>query len=178
MVLLLQPTKTMKPIPLPLPLQEELHKFFEYEEGNLYWKFKPNRRIKIGSKAGYLHSTGYVHLRINSVSYKMHRIIWAYHYGAIPSNLQIDHIDGDRVNNTIGNLRLATQSQNKSNNKRAYRNSKSNILGVYWVTRDKKWSTEIRLNGKTIRLGYFVNQKDAIAARKTAELQYFGEFAP
>ena len=108
----------------------------------------------------------------------MHRIIWAYHYGAIPSNLQIDHIDGDRVNNTIGNLRLATHSQNKSNNKRAYRNSKSNILGVYWATRDKKWSAEIKLNGKTIRLGYFVNQEDAIAARKTAELQYFAEFAP
>ena len=168
----------MKPIPLPLPSQEELHKFFEYKEGNLYWKFKPNRRIKIGSKAGCLHSTGYVHLRINSVPYKMHRIIWAYHYGAIPSNLQIDHIDGNKLNNIIKNLRLATHSQNNSNNKRARRDSTSNILGVYWHKTRSKWTAQINSNKKKIHLGLFVNQEDAIAARKAAELQYFGEFAP
>jgi hypothetical protein len=168
----------MKPILLPLPSQEELYKFFEYKEGNLYWKIKPNRRIKIGNKAGHLNSEGYVYLCINSVQYRMHRIIWAYHYGAIPNNLQIDHIDGNRTNNIIENLRLATNSQNSNNRKRANCNSKSNILGVYWATRERKWIAEIKPNGKVIRLGYFVNQKDAIAARKTAELQYFTEFAP
>ena len=162
----------------PLPSQEELHRLFEYKEGNLYWKIKPNRRIKIGNKAGSLHGTGYVHLKINTVEYRMHRIIWAYHYGAIPSNLQIDHIDGDKVNNTIKNLRLATHGQNQSNNKRAYRNSRSSILGVYWHKRDRKWSAEIKTNSKSIYLGCFANQEDAIAARKAAELQYFAEFAP
>ena len=165
-------------IPLPLPSQEELHRLFEYREGNLYWKIRPAKNVKIGNKAGYSSSKNYVSLSINSVQYKMHRIIWVYHYGAIPNILQIDHIDGNRVNNIIENLRLATNSQNSSNKKRANRNSKSNILGVHWHKRDRRWHAHIRINYKTIHLGYFVSQEDAIAARKAAELQYFGEFAP
>ena len=176
MVLLLQPTKTMI-TSKPLPSQEQLHRLLEYREGDLYWKVKTARRIKIGDKAGCLDGNGYACLRINSVRYRMHRIIWAYHYDAIPSNLQIDHIDGDKLNNIIENLRLATQSQNNSNNKRAYRNSKSNVLGVFWSKRLSRWVAHITFKRK-IHLGCFVSQEDAIAARKAAELQYFSEFAP
>ena len=162
----------------PLPSQEELRRLFKYREGNLYWKIKPAKRIKIGNKAGCLHHTGYSVVITNNVHYQMHRIIWVYHYGAIPSNLQIDHIDGDKANNMIENLRLATPSQNQSNNKRAYRNSRSSILGVHWHKANSKWHAQIRINYKKIHLGFFVNQEDAIAARKAAELQYFAEFAP
>ena len=177
MVRLLQPTETMKTIK-PLPSQEELHRLFEYKEGNLYWKIKPRNSTRIGTKAGSLDSKGYVALKLNNSRYRMHRIIWAYHYSAIPNNLQIDHIDGNKTNNMIENLRLATNSQNKSNNKRVYCNSKSNILGVHWSKIKRKWVSQICKNKKPIHLGYFVNQEDAIAARKTAELQYFAEFAP
>jgi hypothetical protein len=166
--------KTIK----PLPSQEELHKFFEYKEGNLYWKIKPRNNAKIGDKVGSLDSKGYIVLKLNNLIYKMHRIIWVYHYDTIPSNLQIDHIDGDKANNTIENLRLATNSQNNFNNKSAFRNSKSNILGVCWSKAKRKWVSQIRKNNKTIHLGVFANQEDAIVARKAAELQYFAEFAP
>ena len=161
----------------PLPLQEELHRLFEYKEGNLYWRIKPAKRIKIGNKAGCLHHTGYSVVITNNVHYQMHRIIWVYHYGAISSNLQIDHIDGNKANNIIENLRLATHAQNNSNNKRAFRNSKSNILGVSWAKQRSKWMVYIGSNNKTIYLGLFANQENAIAVRKAAELQYFGEFA-
>ena len=176
MVLLLQPTKTMKP--KPLPSQEELHELFEYREGNLYWKIKPRNSAKIGDKAGSLSSNGYIVLKLNNLPYKMHRIIWVYHYDTISNNLQIDHIDGDKANNTIENLRLATNSQNNFNNKSAYRNSKSNILGVCWSKTKRKWVSQICKNNKSIHLGLFANQEDAIVARKAAEIQYFGEFAP
>jgi len=166
--------KTIK----PLPSQEELHKFFEYKEGNLYWKTKAARCIKIGDEVGYLGIDGYVVLTLNKLKYKMHRIIWVYHYHTISSNLQIDHIDGNKANNSIENLRLATSSQNKANSKRAYANSKSNILGVFWCKKRNKWRARITKNNKKIHLGYFLNQDDAIAARKAGELQYFGEFAP
>lgn len=164
--------------PKPLPSQQELHKFFKYKEGCLYWKIKPRNSAKIGDKVGYLDSKGYVILKLNNLPYKMHRIIWVYHYDTISSNLQIDHIDGNKANNMIENLRLATNSQNNFNNKRAYGNSKSNILGVHWCKTKRKWVSQICKNKKPIHLGYFVNQEDAIAARKTAELQYFAEFAP
>jgi len=166
--------KTIK----PLPSQEELHKLFEYKEGNLYWEIKPRNGIRIGDKAGSLNAKGYITLRLNNSLYKMHRIIWVYHYGAIFNNLQIDHIDGDKANNIIENLRLATCSQNNCNNKNAYRNSKSNILGVSWSKTKRKWVSQICKNNKPIFLGYFLNQEDAITARKAAELQYFAEFAP
>jgi HNH endonuclease/AP2 domain len=166
--------KTIK----PLPSQKELHKLFEYKEGHLYWKIKPRNSAKIGDKVGGLNSKGYITLRLNNSQYKMHRIIWVYHYNTIFNNLQIDHIDGDKTNNTIENLRLATNSQNNFNNKSAYCNSKSNILGVFWSKTRKKWVSQICKNNKRMHLGYFLNQEDAIAARKAAELQYFAEFAP
>jgi hypothetical protein len=134
--------------------------------------------MKIGDKAGNLRSDGYMQLKIYSVNYFMHRIIWAYYYSVIPNNLEIDHIDGNKANNMIENLRLATRSQNNSNNKRAHRNSKSNILGVHWHKARSKWVALIGKNNKDFHLGYFVNQEDAIAARKAAELQHFGEFTP
>jgi hypothetical protein len=176
MVCLLQSTKAMK-IPLPLPSQEELHKLFEYKEGNLYWRIGLSNYAKNGRKAGTFSPKDYMRIQINYAKYYAHRIIWCYHFGPIADKLQIDHIDGDKTNNMIENLRLATNGQNKSNNKRAYRNSKSNILGVYWFKKTNKWAAGIRINNKRIHLGYFANQEDAIAIRKAAELQYFGEFA-
>ena len=176
MVLLLQPTETMKLI--PLPSQEDLCRLFEYREGNLYWRTKPSNYAKIGKKAGTLFPNGYMRIQINHAKYYAHRIIWCYHFGPIADKLQIDHIDGNKTNNMIENLRLATHGQNQSNNKRAFCNSKTNILGVSWFERTNKWLVQITKNNKKIHLGYFVNQEDAIAARKAAELQYFAEFAP
>jgi HNH endonuclease/AP2 domain len=161
-----------------LPSQEELHRLFEYRKGNLYRKIKPRNSAKIGDKAGYLNAKGYIILTLNNFKYYMHRIIWCYHFGLILNQLQIDHIDGNKANNMIENLRLATNSQNGSNKKRAHCNSKSNILGVSWSKARNKWKAQIKKNNKDFHLGYFLNQEDAIAARKAAELQYFAEFAP
>ena len=97
---------------LLLPSQEELHELFEYKEGNLYWKIKPRNSAKIGDKVGSLDSKGYVVLKLNNLPYKMHRIIWAYHYDTISSNLQIDHIDGNKENNHISNLELVSHAEN------------------------------------------------------------------
>jgi len=161
-----------------LPSQEELHRFFNYKEGYLYRKIQTSSNAKINDKAGYLHPSGYLLVSINCQKYPVHRIIWCYHFGSIPSKLEIDHIDGNKKNNMIENLRLATHSQNKSNNKRAQRNSKSNILGVSWCKISSKWRATIQINSKQKHLGVFANQEDAVAARRAAELQYFAEFAP
>ena len=163
---------------IPLPSQEDLCRLFEYREGNLYWRIRLSNYAKIGEKAGSLCPRGYMRIQINHKKYFAHRIIWCYHFGPIADKLQIDHIDGNKTNNMIENLRLATHGQNKCNNKRAFCNSKTNILGVNWFEKTNKWKVAIRKNHKKIHLGYFVNQEDAIAARKAAELQYFGEFAP
>ena len=165
-------------ITIPIPLQEELHRLFEYREGNLYRKIQVSSNARIGANAGQNSGNGYRQVTVNCIKYYMHRIIWIYHYGAIPNKLEIDHIDGNRTNNIIENLRLATSAQNKMNHKRALPSSRSNILGVRWCKARNKWKAAIQNNRKSIHLGSFANQEDAIAARKAAELQYFGEFAP
>jgi hypothetical protein len=89
-----------------------------------------------------------------------------------------DHINHDTLDNTDDNLRKATRSQNTIN-RRVFSNNKSGHPGVCWHSRDKEWSVYINVNGRRLSLGTFPStQKDqAIAARKAAEEQYFGEFA-
>lgn len=81
-----------------------------------------------------------------------HRLAWYLYYGKLPDNC-IDHIDGDKTNNKIENLRDITNQQNQWNKKTA--------KGYFWNKRNKKFMSCIRLNGKTIHLGYFDNEQDA-----------------
>lgn len=93
---------------------------------------------------------------------QMHRII----LGKIPLGKEVDHIDGDGLNNQRKNLRLVTISENAMN-KGQYSNNKSGYKGVCWNKREKKWSATAKLpNKKQKNLGDFKNIEDAIKARK------------
>jgi hypothetical protein len=102
----------------PIPPAKELHKFFEYQDGYLYWKVSWHKKALKGipKRAGYLsRHTGYRGVTLNGVSYAEHRVIWRMHNprGVMP--LLLDHIDGDRTNNKITNLRKVTASENGNN---------------------------------------------------------------
>jgi ribosomal protein S18 acetylase RimI-like enzyme len=88
----------------------------------------------------------------------------------------VDHKDRNTLNNRKDNLRFVDSSLNKFNTDITRRNN-SGIIGVHWRTRGNwgRWVAEINKNNKTIFLGYFKNKEDAKAARKKAELKYFGE---
>ena len=88
---------------------------FEYRDGNLYWKAKtaPTARIKIGDKVGTLDAYGYVILRAYGVAKKVHRVIWEMFNGAIPKDMEIDHINNNRSDNRIENLQLLTYIKNQ-----------------------------------------------------------------
>lgn len=77
------------------------------------------------------------------------------------TNLVVDHIDSDKTNNNIENLQLLTQRQNVSKDRT---NKYSKLTGVTWHKRDKKWSSSIKINGKSIHLGYFDSEQDAALA--------------
>ena len=87
----------------------------------------------------------------------------------------VDHIDHDRKNNNISNLRWATNIEN-SQNKSIQSNNKSGVVGVSFHKNNKKWAAHIRLNGVLIHLGSFSNKEDAITARANAEILHFAEF--
>lgn len=110
-----------------LPSRKLLRMLFTYDidTGKLYWKVSTNNRVKVGDEVGTPHKTkygetGYRQVSVQGNIFLVHRIIWKMMIGRIPDGMEIDHIDRDRTNNTINNLRLVTrqeQMQNVSNTK-------------------------------------------------------------
>ena len=101
----------------------------------------------------------------------MHRLIHP-----VAAGLNIDHRDGNGLNNRRANLRAATAQQN-ARNKGVHYNSKTGYAGVRWDPYRQRWWTDIRVDGKIVFLGRFICFKRAVSARKSAETKYFGEFA-
>ena len=91
-------------------------------------------------------------------------------------DVYVDHTDGDGLNNTRENLRIATNSQNQMN--RAVRGGgTSKFKGVTWHTARSKWAAQIHVNKKHIHLGLFTNEEEAARAYDRAAIEQFGEFA-
>jgi hypothetical protein len=107
---------------------------------------------------------------IDGVKHQSHRLAWLYVYGKHPKR-QIDHIDGDGLNNRINNLRDVTCRENLKNS-RLRSNNTSGVSGVYFHKPSGKWQALIFTNSGRKYLGTFVDIKDAIAAREGAEIEH------
>jgi hypothetical protein len=148
---------------------------FECFEGKLRWKVQPSVTIKIGGVVGSIGSTGYLQVRYRGKYYKVHRLIWMYHFGEIPEGLVVDHVDTDRLNNAITNLRLATVRQNTRNSKK-HKTLTSVYKGVYWSAGHNAWRACIKVEGHTKVLGRFDTEIAAYAAYCIAAKDLHGEF--
>jgi hypothetical protein len=156
-------------------MEFELHGAkFNYEYGNVYqcyhlkkgdvWK---ERKLSINNK-GYK----FCQFMINKKRYTilLHRLVYWLHnphwdiFDSSIKNNSIDHIDGDRQNNNIENLRVVTNQENHWNRK--------NAKGYTWSKRDNKWESKITLNAKHIYLGIFDNEEDARNAYLDAKEKY------
>ncbi len=93
-----------------------------------------------------------------------------------PKGKRVDHKNGDKLDNRRENLRICTHAENIRNRPIKNKNNTSGQPGV-WLHKCGKWVGEIKVNGKKITLGLFVEKQDAIAARLTAEVVHFGAFA-
>jgi hypothetical protein len=155
--------------------QKDVQECFDYKDGVLYWKIKTANRVKVGSPAGSMDpSTGYHKIHVYKKFHKTHRVIFLYHYGYIPDF--IDHIDGDKLNNKIENLRAATKSQNCMNQKISTRNT-SGMKGVMWHKRDKKWVVQLRVNSKSHSFGYYDDKELAELVALEATNKFHKEFS-
>ncbi len=151
--------------------QKRLKELFDYnpEKGEMIRKVITTNCVKTGEITGKANSHGYQRIQVDGVLYGLHRIVWRYFYGEIPT--EIDHIDGNRSNNKIKNLRNVTHKENGKNLCISKAN-KSGVTGVHFSKRDGKWLANIMAGGKTIHLGVYKNKSDAIAARKEGEAKH------
>jgi hypothetical protein len=145
------------------------------QETGLFMWIKRGCGRRIGKSAGCRRPDGYYYVSINTVTYLAHKLAWFYIHGEWPP-LDVDHIDGNPSNNRLSNLRLATKKQNMANCKR-FSTNKSGYKGVSWKADEAKWQAQIRVDGKTIALGRFVDPKKAHDAYCKAALEHLGEFA-
>jgi hypothetical protein len=159
--------------PIPLPPQKKLQELFDYRDGELYWKERINVSIDLSKPAGDIDTKGYRRIQIEGKRYRAHRLIWKYHYGKDPKEF-IDHIDGNKTNNNIENLREATNQQNGFNRGP----QKNNKLGIKGVKKYRnKYKATIVINGKEKYLGMFFTIEEARLVREEAEKKIFKEFS-
>lgn len=167
-----------------LPSQEVLRQLLRYEPetGKLFWRERPTElfespriakrwnSIYAGTEAfTTLHATGYVEGRIFGLRYKAHRVIWKLVYGTDP--YEIDHINGQRAFNALANLREVNRQENSRNRALCSTNT-SGVTGVFFHTAASKWVAKIGVGFDHVHLGTFDKFDDAVAARRTAEIEH------
>ena len=156
--------------------QQTLKEFLDYcpETGVFTWRKRAAMCTKIGVIAGNRNQHGYIRIRFLRHGWMAHRLAWLFVHGEMPTD-QIDHIDGDKANNRIINLRQATGSENLRNIKRLPRN-KSGFKGVVWHVLNKKWMAACRMNGKKVHLGYYKDPEEASRVYLEFAKKCHGEF--
>lgn len=115
---------------------------------------------------------GYVYAHNNDTTVSMHRLVIN-----CPSDMVVDHINGNKLDNRKSNLRVCTIAENVRHRVSSSNNDSGN-LGVFFDKRINKWCSKLFYNGKNYYLGSFETKEQAIDARRHAEIKYFGEFAP
>lgn len=130
--------------------------------GEFKWK-KKRRGVKTGIALGTDNGFGYKRITVLGRSYYAHRLAWFYCYGEWPAG-EIDHIDGNKANNTIANLRDVSAQGNAQNKLKAQKNNASSLLGVSWHKKASKWQAHICVYKTRKYLGLFDSVEEAHAA--------------
>ena len=132
----------------------KLTDWFDYQNGQLIWK-KTNRKGKV---VGSLHPTGYLQCQWRGCLWQVHRLVWAWHGNELTDGMEIDHINRDRTDNRIENLRQVTRSENNANRKAVHVN--------YCKGKWKAYTSRCGNNGKQIHLGSFNTKQEALQAAR------------
>lgn len=172
-----------------LPSSELLRQLLRYEPetGKLYWKMRPREMFvrdmswrtwntKNAGKEAFtaISAQGYRAGAVNGRMFAAHRVIFAMHYGFWPTEC-VDHIDRDKSNNRIANLRAASYSEN-SRNRGKQANNTSGRKGVFWDKKLRRWLASIKHHQKQRNLGYYDDKESAYLAYKSAAEKLHGEF--
>jgi len=163
----------MQPLKI-LWIHEQL--YADFDQGKVYWKInKRGPGAKVGKEAGTVRDDGYYQIKINGRFVRRSHVIWGLKYGQFPVE-ELDHIDRNPSNDSIHNLREATSSENKANQK-LQSNNKCGLKGVYLRKDNQKWTAQICSKGVRRTLGLFSSKEQAYEAYREYAIKLHGEFA-
>lgn len=147
---------------MPMPTQERLRELLDYdkETGVFRWKVARGGRAQAGAVAGSVKPIGYSMIFIDSVSWFAHRLAWVYVHGTEPVG-EIDHIDGNSLNNAIANLRDVPPCINKQNVRESSPKRRNGRLLGAFKSAGGRWRAQIVLNGKSKHLGCYATEEEA-----------------
>lgn len=145
------------------------------EDGLFRWRVAKGNRAAAGRVAGSVGVYGYRTIRIDQRDYRAARLAWFYATGRWPATF-IDHINGDRLDDRLSNLREASRAQNSANAKTKNRKHDA-PKGAHFHAASGRWTSSIQTNKKTIYLGCFATKEQAAEAYACAAKQHHSEFA-
>lgn len=158
-------------MPATYPSKDRAIELFDYNKGGfLIRKLRLSNSARVGARAGVNNGNGYSRVWADGSFVYVHRLVWIFHNGDIPAGSEIDHINGDRQDNRIENLRLATRAENRQNAGRQSNNS-SGLTGVYKPKGYGKWIAKIKKGGKTKHIGVYETKEEAAAAYAKAKAE-------
>lgn len=149
---------------------------YDPETGKLTWKRPPRRGVGLKSVVGGMHLKGYRTITINGEAFLAANLIWFLVHGEWPEE-SIDHINKDRADDRLCNLRQADQTHNNFNTK-IRSNNTTGVTGVSFSKSKKKYVVGLKKHGKYVCHEYFSTLNEAVAARQMAEQIHCGEFVP
>lgn len=174
----IQPIGGHTTVPLDSPFAYRVRELLDYDRttGKFTWRKTMGGTAWDGTDAGAKNSAGYILIKVDGKKYQASRLAWVHVHGVWPP-AYLDHINGDKTDNRLANLRMATPRQNRHNS-RAPANSTSGVKGVFWNRARSKWQARICLDAKTRQhLGYFNTIEEAKDAYAAAEVGHRREFA-
>jgi len=150
----------------PNNLLNRLRELLAYDAstGEFTWKVNHNSRARAGARAGTVYRNGYRVIGVDGRYYGEHRLAWMWVHGTLP-NFQIDHINGERADNRIANLRDVKASVNSQNQRRAHSDKRScRLIGATWDKWSGRWKAQVISGGRTVFARYFDSAEAAHAA--------------
>ena len=170
----------------PVPSATYLRECFRYEDGELFWIARPSKHFRClrdecafngtwaGKRASSPMKNGYRLTGVNGKKYLEHRLIYEMMIGSLRQDASIDHIDHDRSNNRITNLRQCSHAENSAN--QPGRRDGSTPKHVYFSKNENKWKVQIRAGGEVHFFGTFASMEEAARVAEAARSRLHGSY--
>lgn len=148
---------------------------YDADTGDFRWRVTRSNRVKAGAIAGTVKRDGYVQICIDSRPIAGHRLAWLYVFGEWPIE-ELDHLNGNRSDNRLANLRDVARGVNAQNRQGAMSNSSCGVLGVSWRACYKHWRVSVVIYGVQREIGTFKSLDDARNASINARREHYKGF--